>query len=596
MSNKLTANHLRELYLNFFKEKEHVIIPSASLIPENDPTVLFTTAGMHPLVPYLMGETHPAGKRVADVQKCIRTGDIESVGDATHCTFFEMLGNWSFGDYFKQESIAFSYEFLTSKKYLGLDHDRLYFTVFAGDEDAPRDNESFKAWMSHGVSKDHIFFLSKEHNWWGPVGNTGPCGPDTEIFYDTKPNSNLECHPEASNGRLVEIWNNVFMQYFKNENGTFTPLKQQNVDTGMGLERVLMSLQNLESVYDTGIFDETIKLLETLSGKVYQSEDMRSFRIICDHIRTSTFLLGDEKAITPSNTDQGYILRRIIRRMIRHLKKLGIEGNVLDRLAITIIDYYGSFYTELVEHKEFILEHLNKEEVLFGKTINQGIKEFNKLISSLGETEKIISGENAFRLFDTFGFPLEFTEELAKENGYAVDVAGYEEKYKEHQEKSRLGAEAKFKGGLIDHSEETTRLHTATHILQAVLREKFGDTVHQMGSNITPERLRFDFSFDRKITPEELAEIEARANEVIAKEMPVFMKEMTYEEAQEAGALGLFKDKYDLNNVKVYFVGDFSKECCGGPHVTNTNQIGHFKILKEEASSAGVRRIKAILE
>lgn len=593
MSTKLTANNLRDLFLNFFKSKNHVIIPSASLIPENDPTVLFTTAGMHPLVPYLMGESHPAGKRVADVQKCIRTGDIESVGDATHCTFFEMLGNWSFGDYFKEESIAFSYEFLTSKEYLGLEHDRLYFSVFAGDEDAPRDNESFKAWRSHGVAEDHIFFLNKEHNWWGPVGATGPCGPDTEIFYDTKPNSDLECSPEASNGRLVEIWNNVFMQYFKNEDGTYTPLKQQNVDTGMGLERVLLSLQNLESVYDTGIFDGAIKAIEELSGKTY-SENKRSFRIICDHIRTATFLLGDQKPITPSNTDQGYILRRVIRRMIRHLKKLGIENNVLDKLALTIIDYYGDFYTELTEHKDFILEHLSKEEVLFGKTINQGIKEFNKLVSTL--TEKVISGEDAFRLFDTFGFPLEFTEELAKESGYDVDVKGYNEKYKEHQEKSRLGAQAKFKGGLIDHSEATTRLHTTTHILQAALREKFGDTVHQMGSNITPERLRFDFSFDRKITPEELDEIEKRVNEVIKQELPVYMKEMTYDQAQEAGALGLFKDKYDLNKVKVYFVGEFSRECCGGPHVTNTNQIGNFKILKEEASSAGVRRIKAIVE
>lgn len=590
---KLTANDLREKYLNFFKSKNHVIIPSSSLIPENDPTVLFTTAGMHPLVPYLMGESHPAGKRVADVQKCIRTGDIESVGDATHCTFFEMLGNWSFGDYFKKESIAFSYEFLTSKQYLGLDKDRLYFTVFAGDEDAPRDIESFEAWKSHGVDESHIFFLNKKHNWWGPVGESGPCGPDTEIFYDTMPNSNLECHPEADNGRLVEIWNNVFMEYFKNKDGSYEPLKQKNVDTGMGLERVLMVLQNLPSVYDTGIFDKTIEILEQNSGKSYNSEHQRSFRIVCDHIRTATFLLGDEKAITPSNTDQGYVLRRIIRRMIRHLKTIGIEHSVLEQLAMSIIDYYGDVYKELVENKHFILQNLVKEETLFNKTLNQGMKEFSKLVSNLqGNT---ISGEHAFRLFDTFGFPLEFTQELATEQGLVVDTQGDEKCYTEHQEKSRKGAEQKFKGGLMDHSESTTRLHTATHILQAVLREKFGPTVHQMGSNITPERLRFDFSFDRKITPEELQEIEERANQIISMNLPVTMQEMTYEQAQQAGALGLFKEKYDLDKVKVYCVGDFSKECCGGPHVTNTSQIGTFKIVKEEASSAGVRRIKAIL-
>lgn len=591
---KLTAKSLRELYLNFFKSKSHAIIPSSSLIPENDPTVLFTTAGMQPLVPYLLGEAHPAGKRVADVQKCIRTGDIESVGDATHCTFFEMLGNWSFGDYFKKESISFSWEFLTSKDYLGLEKDRLYFTVFAGDEDAPRDEESADVWKSLGVDPSHIFYLNKEHNWWGPVGASGPCGPDTEIFYDTKLGTDLEIHPEAGNGRLVEIWNNVFMQYYKQADGTFEPLKQKNVDTGMGLERVLMSLQNLESVYDTGIFDETIVLLEELSGKKYNTELKRSFRIICDHIRTATFMLGDERGVTPSNTDQGYILRRIIRRMIRHIKKLGIENNILPQLSKTIIDYYADFYTELKDKENFIYEQLEKEEILFNKTLNQGIKEFEKLVSKL--EGDVINGADAFRLFDTFGFPIEFTEELATEHNLTVDKAGYEEKYREHQEKSRKGAEQKFKGGLIDHSEETTRLHTATHILQAALREKFGPSIMQKGSNITPERLRFDFSFDRKLTPEEIQEIEDRVNEVIAKSMKVEMKEMTYDQAQQAGALGLFKDKYDLENVKVYFVGDYSIECCGGPHVTNTNQLGKFTILKEEASSAGVRRIKARLE
>lgn len=590
----LNADKLRELYFNFFKEKGHVIIPTASLIPENDPSVLFTTAGMHPLVPYLMGEKHPAGKRVANVQKCIRTGDIESVGDSSHCTFFEMLGNWSFGDYFKKESIAYSYEFLTSPKYLGLDPERLYFTVFAGDEDAPRDEESYNAWRSLGVKEDHIFFLDKEHNWWGPVGETGPCGPDTEIFYDTRPNSPEKPNPANSDGRLVEIWNNVFMQYFKNQDKTYSPLAQKNVDTGMGLERVVMVLNGFDSVYETDSFKPTILKLEEISGQSYYGENQRSFRIIADHIRAATFLLGDTKAITPSNTDQGYVLRRLIRRIIRHLKKLSVEQDALVALAETVIENFKHVYDELEINKNFIFEQLLKEETLFKRTINQGIKEFNKLVANLNGT--VISGENAFRLFDTFGFPLEFTEELAQEKGLTVDKKGYQACYEEHQEKSRKGAEQRFKGGLIDHSEQTTKLHTTTHILHYVLREKFGTTVEQRGSNITPERLRFDFSFDRKITPEELAEIEQRVNEIISMNLPVFSKEMTYDQAKQIGAIGLFKDKYDLDRVTVYFVGDYSKECCGGPHVQNTQQIGKFKIIKEEASSAGVRRIKAIVE
>jgi alanyl-tRNA synthetase len=591
---KLTASYLRDLYLNFFKEKNHAIIPSSSLIPENDPTVLFTTAGMQPLVPYLMGETHPSGKRIANVQKCLRTGDIESVGDSTHFTFFEMLGNWSFGDYFKKESIAYSFEFLTGKKYLNLEKERLYFTVFAGDKNAERDNESADIWKSLGVDESHIFYLDKTHNWWGPAGETGPCGPDTEIFYDTKPNSDLECHPEAENGRLVEIWNNVFMQYYKNSDGTYSALKQKNVDTGMGLERVLMSLQNLQSGYDIGIFDETIQMLESLSGISYNSDKQKSFRIICDHVRTATFILGDERAVTPSNTDQGYVLRRLIRRSIRHIKNLGINQNILKELSQTIVNNYKDVYTELEQNKNFIFAELEKEEILFGKTLVQGMREFEKLVNRLSGNK--IVGTDAFRLFDTFGFPIEFTQELAEENNLDVDIQGYQQAYKTHQEKSRKGAEQKFKGGLVDHSEKTTRLHTATHILQAVLREKFGETVMQRGSNITPERLRFDFSFDRKVTPEEINEIEARVNEIVQKQMPIHYEEMSYEKAQEVGALGLFKDKYDLEKVKVYFIGDYSIECCGGPHVKNTSEIGKFTIKKEEASSSGVRRIKAIIE
>lgn len=591
---QLDAKSLRELYLNFFKSKNHAIVPSASLIPENDPTVLFTTAGMQPLVPYLMGQSHPAGKRIANVQKCLRTGDIESVGDATHCTFFEMLGNWSFGDYFKKESIEFSWEFLTSPKYLALEKDRLYFTVFAGDEDAPKDEESAEIWKNLGVDESHIFYLGKKDNWWGPAGETGPCGPDTEIFYDTKPNSDLECHPEAENGRLVEIWNNVFMEYYKNQDGTFSPLSQKNVDTGMGLERVLMSLYGLESVYDTAIFENVIKLLEEYSGFSYNGDRQKSFRIVCDHIRTATFILGDEKGVTPSNTDQGYVLRRIIRRLIRHIKALEINQSILKDLSQAIIDYYKDFYTELETNKNFIFSELEKEENLFGKTLNQGIREFDKLVLRL--ENQTISGTDAFKLFDTYGFPIEFTQELAEEKGINIDFEGYKQAYKVHQEKSRKGAEARFKGGLIDHSEKTTRLHTATHILQAVLREKFGSGVVQRGSNITPERLRFDFSFDRKVEKDELEEIEKRVNEIINQNLPVYNKEMTYDEALEVGALGLFKDKYDLEKVKVYFVGDFSIELCGGPHVDNTSEIGVFKIQKEESSSSGVRRIKATLQ
>ncbi len=594
MNKKLTADYLRQLYLNFFRQKQHAVVPSSSLIPENDPSVLFTTAGMQQFVPYLLGEKHPSGNRIASVQKCLRTGDIDSVGNATHCTFFEMLGNWSFGDYFKKESITFSYEFLTGKDYLNLDKSRLYFTVFAGDDVAPRDDESVEIWKSLGVDESHIFYLDKTHNWWGPAGQTGPCGPDTEIFYDTKPNSNLKCHPEAENGRLVEIWNNVFMEYFKNADGTYTPLSQKNVDTGMGLERVLMSLQGLDSVYDTGIFDQTIAVLESLSQTNYNSDKQKSFRIICDHIRTATFILGDETPVTPSNTDQGYVLRRLIRRAIRHIKNLNINQPALKQLSKTIVDYYKDAYTELEKNKNFIFDQLEKEEILFGKTLNQGIKEFEKLKNTL--KTNTIPGNDVFKLFDTYGFPIEFTEELALENNLKIDKDGYHKAFKQHQEKSRKGAAQRFKGGLADNSEQTTKLHTATHLLQAALREKYGQSVVQRGSNITPDRLRFDFSFDRKITDQELTEIEERVNQIIEKNIPVHFEEMTYDQAQEVGALGLFKDKYDIDKVKVYFVGDFSVECCGGPHVKSTAEIGKFKIQKEQASSSGVRRIRATIE
>lgn len=590
----ITSNFMREKYLNFFKEKGHAVLPSASLLPENDPTVLFTTAGMHPLVPYFLGEKHPAGKRVTDVQKCLRTGDIDSVGDASHCTFFEMLGNWSFGDYFKHESIEYSFDFLTNKNNLGLDKDRLYFTVFAGDENAPKDMETYNRWLEMGVDKSHIFFLPKECNWWGPAGTCGPCGPDTEIFYDTlKPKCCEECSPACDCGKYIEIWNNVFMEYNKDENGNFNPLKQKNVDTGMGLERVLMNLNNLNSVYETDLFAPIIKEIEKCTGKVYEGEAQRSFRIIADHIKASVFLLGDDKPTVPSNTEQGYVLRRLIRRAIRHIKKLGCEGGFLSNLVDSVIEIYKDAYPELKERREFIVSELIKEETLFSKTLNQGLKEFQKLICN--KTDKKLSGEECFRLYDTFGFPIEFTEEVARENEFKIDLIGFKNCFKEHQEKSRQGSENKFKGGLADHSEETTKLHTATHLLHGVLREKFGSSVEQRGSNITAERLRFDFSFDRKITSDELASIENRINELIDKSLPVKKEVMTYQQAKDLGAIGLFKDKYDIESVNVYSIGDFSIEICGGPHVQNTSELGHFHIVKEEASSSGVRRIKAVL-
>lgn len=595
MNKVIDRDFIKNKYIEFFKEKGHVEIPSASLIPENDPTVLFTTAGMHPLVPFLLGEKHPQGNRLVDIQKCIRTIDIDNVGDDTHCTFFEMLGNWSLGDYFKKESIAFSYEFLTDKKWLGLDPNRLIFSVFEGDDDAPRDEETYNAWRSHGVSAERLFFLPKEHNWWGPAGESGPCGPDTEIFYDTlKESCGPNCGPSCGCGKYVEIWNNVFMEYNKDKEGKFSKLAQKNVDTGLGVERTCAVLNGVSSMYDTPVFKNILLKLEELSNKNKDGEFKKSFRIVADHIRTATFILGDQRAVSPSNTDQGYVLRRLIRRAIRHLKKLEIEDNVLGLLAQIVIEEYKGAYKELDDNKKFVFDELNKEESLFNKTISQGIKEYYKMIERL--EGNYINGSQAFKLYDTYGFPIEFTLELAKENGYDVDLKGYEEKFKEHQEKSRLGAEAKFKGGLADHSEQTTRLHTATHILHSVLRNKFGTSVEQKGSNITPERLRFDFSFDRKITNEELIEIENEVNRVIRENLDVNMSEVSYEEAKKENAIGLFINKYDFDKVKMYKIGNFSTEICGGPHVQNTRELGTFKILKEESSSAGVRRIKAILE
>ena len=596
MNKEITSSELRQKYLDFFKERGHAVIPSASIIPNNDPTVLFTTAGMHPLVPYLMGQKHPEGTRLTDVQKCIRTGDIDEVGDASHLTFFEMLGNWSLGDYFKKEAIAWSYEFLTSPKYLGLDPDKLAFTVFEGDSDAPRDEESAELWKAQGVKEDHIFYLPKKHNWWGPAGQTGPCGPDTEMFIITdKEPCGEDCSPACSCGRYLEIWNDVFMQYHKNADGTFEPLKQRNVDTGMGLERTLCVLTGKDNIYETEIFSEQLAKISELCGKKYgESEQVtRAFRIIADHIRTATFILGDDLGVSPSNVDQGYVLRRLIRRAVRFGRKLDMPENFTPAIAQVVIEKYKSVYPELERNKDFVLEQLRLEEERFAKTLEQGTKEFEKLVDKL-KISGTLSGRLAFRLYDTFGFPIEMTQELAKENGLTVDIDGFNAAFKKHQELSKAGSEQKFKGGLADHSEETTKLHTATHLLHAALRKVLGDEVAQKGSNITAERLRFDFSFHRKMEPEEIAEVQRLVNEAIERKMPITMEEMSVEDARNSGAIGLFGDKYG-ERVKVYTMGDFSKEICGGPHASNTGDLVAFKIQKEQSSSAGVRRIKAII-
>lgn len=591
----LTAAELREKYLEFFRAKGHAVIASASLIPENDPTVLFTTAGMHPLVPYLMGEKHPSGKRLVDVQKCVRTGDIDEVGDASHCTFFEMLGNWSLGDYFKEDAIAYSWEFLTSKEWLGLDKDKLYFTCFEGDQDAPKDMESFDNWRKMGVEESHIFFLPKKYNWWGPAGLTGPCGPDTEMFMDTgKEACGPDCSPACDCGKYLEIWNDVFMQYNKKADGTFEPLKQQNVDTGMGLDRTITILQGKASVYDTDVFSGILAVIARLSGKNYgdSAEITKSFRIIADHMRCSTFILGDDRGVTPSNVDQGYVLRRLIRRAVRYGMQLGIPSESMSEINKAVIAQYEGIYPELSRNREKILHEIDTEVARFSRTLEKGIKEFAKVAE---KADGMIDGQSAFHLYDTFGFPVEMTAELAKEKGVSVDLDGFAEAFRKHQELSQAGASQRFKGGLADSTEQTAKLHTATHLLHAALREVLGDTVAQKGSNITAERLRFDFSFERKMTPEEVARVQEIVNEHIAAALPVTVEEMPLEQAKVSGAIGLFESKYD-QNVKVYTMGGASKEICGGPHAGNTAELGKFKIKKEESSSAGVRRIKAVLE
>ncbi len=580
----LDRKTLIKKYIEYFKRKGHVEIKSAPLIPEHDPTVLFTTAGMHPLVPFLLGQPHPSGKRLVNNQKCLRTGDIDSVGDTFHLTFFEMLGNWSLGDYFKKEALEMCYDFLTNE--LKIDPKKLYVTVFEGDKEIPRDEESAKIWMSLGIPKERIFYLPKEDNFWGPVGETGPCGPNTEMFIDTgKPKCSPQCRPGCSCGKYFEIWNCVFMEYNKTKDGKYVPLKQKNVDTGMGVERTVAILQNKESVYD-------IPSMKTIIDKVRElrkEENVRAERIITDHIRAATFILAE--GVVPSNVDQGYVLRRLIRRAIRYGKQIGIEGNFCGKVADVVINVYKEDYPELEKNREFILKELGREENRFNNTLKAGMRKFNYIAS---KTDKI-SGKDAFLLFQSYGFPIEMTVELAKERGIEVDVEGFNKEYEKHKELSRKGAEKRFKGGLADASIETTKLHTATHLLAEALRRVLGRDIVQKGSNITPERLRFDFNFDRKLTDEEIKKVEDLVNEKIREGLPVYRKEMSLREALDIGAQGQFLEKYG-DRVFVYFIGDFSKEICGGPHVKNTKELGHFKIIKQESVGAGIRRIKAILE
>lgn len=610
----MTSGELRKKYLEFFESKGHKVIPSASLVPENDPSVLFTTAGMHPLVPFLLGEKHPSGNRLADVQKCIRTGDIDQVGDNRHLTFFEMLGNWSLGDYFKKEAIEWSFEFLTDKKWLGLSPERLYVTVFAGNENSKMDEESIAVWqaqfakagLSTGIcGKDEraqkdtrIFLLGTDDNWWGPAGETGPCGPCTEMFYDTRPEDGelLGSHEEMVRSfRLMEIWNDVFMEFNKKEDGQFEKMAKQNVDTGMGIERTVTVLNNASTVFETDAFGPIILKIENLSNKAYE-ENLKAIRIVADHLKAATFILGDEKGIAPSNTGQGYVLRRLIRRAVRFGKQLGLRSFTKE-IAGVVIKMYGEIYPELIKNQKFIFENLEQEEQKFEKTLENGLKEFEK-------------GIDPFTLFTSYGFPLELTRELAKEKGIEIDENKFAEELKKHQELSRTASAGMFKGGLSDSGEETKKLHTATHLLRQALEIVLGEPIRQKGSNINAERLRFDFGFGRKLTDEEKQKVENLVNQKIAERLPMQKIVMKKEEAEKTGAVHTFGEKYG-DEVSIYFVGHdlesaWSKEFCGGPHITNTGELAEpinpstgsgskFTILKEEAVSAGVRRIKAVL-
>jgi alanine--tRNA ligase len=595
----ITYKELREKYIAFFKSKNHIEISGKSLIPENDPTVLFTTAGMHPLAPYLLAGEHPQGSRLTDYQKCIRTGDIDEVGDASHLTFFEMLGNWSIGDYFKNDSIRWSFEFLTSPEYLGIPVNKLSVTVFAGDETAPRDEESANIWKGLGIPESRIHFLPREDNWWGPAGETGPCGPDTEIFVDTgKPACGADCKPGCHCGKYFEVWNNVFMQYEKTKDGKFVPLAKKCVDTGMGVERTVAMLNGFESVYNIDIFQEILKTISEKSGVAYGASESTdtSMRIIADHVRASCFILADAKAVLPSNLGAGYVLRRLIRRAIRHMRKLNMADSALLDVAETIIKQNRELYPELTEKRDLILKELAAEETRFSEALKKGEQEYEKLLPNLLKNpNKTIPGRVAFRLYDTYGFPYELTAELAAESGLSVDKEGFDEAFKKHQELSRAGSEQIFKGGLADHSEQTTAYHTATHLLHQALCTVLGNHVEQRGSNLTAERLRFDFTHPAPLTEDEKKRVEQLVNEQIQADLPVTVTTMPLEEAKKAGAKALFGEKYE-DVVKVYRIGDFSMEVCGGPHVERTGTMGHFKIVKEQSSSAGIRRIRAVLE
>ena len=584
----MKAIEIRNKYLNFFKRHGHSVIPSAPLIPENDPSVLFTTAGMQPLVPYLLGEKHPEGTRLTDFQKCVRTNDINEVGDNRHLTYFEMLGNWSLGDYFKEESVAMSYEFLT--KELGIPAEKISVTCFAGDEDCPKDTVTAECWKKAGIPEERIYFFGKDDNWW-IAGEEGPCGPDTEMFYDTgKENCSEKCNPSCGCGKYVEIWNNVFMEYLKTSDGKYQKLKQQNVDTGLGLERMAMLLQGKKTPFEIEIFKPVMDKLEELE----KVDDIASRRIVAEHLRSSMMIILDGGI--PSNVDRGYILRRLIRRMTRRLRKLQIDTNQISTLIDISIDAQKELYPELETNKErikaVIIEEINK----FEKTLERGEREFNKIVNKLKtENKDTISGQDLFTLYETYGFPPEVTQDLAEEQGIKIDNTEFDRLFKDHQEKSRMGSEQKFKGGLSGNGEMETKYHTATHLLNAALKQVIGKEVHQKGSNITPERMRFDFSCDHKLTDEEKKQVEDLVNKWINEDLPVTIEEMSKEDAIKSGAECMFIEKYP-DIVTVYSIGDVSKELCGGPHVKNTKVLGTFKIKKEEACSAGVRRIKAILE
>ena len=589
----MKAIEIRNKYLEFFKRHGHAVIPSAPLIPENDPSVLFTTAGMQPLVPYLLGEKHPEGTRLTDFQKCLRTNDIDEVGDNRHLTYFEMLGNWSLGDYFKEESIAMSFEFLT--KELGIPVEKLSVTCFAGDEDCQRDEVTASCWRKAGIPEDRIYYFGKDDNWW-IAGEEGPCGPDTEMFYDTgKPKCSENCNPSCGCGKYVEIWNNVFMEFFKTKDGKYTKLKQHNVDTGLGLERMTMLLQGKETPFDTELFKPVMDKLQELAG---ENDSIESRRIVAEHLRASMMIIQDGGL--PSNVDRGYILRRLIRRMVRHLRKLQINLNELGELIDLNIDTLKEMYPELHQNSNKIKSVIIEEKDKFEKTLERGEREFNKIVNRMkNEGQDTISGQDLFTLYETYGFPPEVTQDLAREAGLKVDTTEFDKLFKEHQEKSRMGSEQKFKGGLAGTGEQEVRYHTATHLLNAALKVILGKDVHQKGSNITPERMRFDFSCDHKLTDEEKKKVEDLVNEWISRGLDVKCEEMKKDDAIKSGAECMFIEKYP-DIVTVYSIGNdketVSKELCGGPHVKNTSELGHFKIKKEEASSAGVRRIKAILE